>query len=92
MSKGCADAALGQRPMRRGGSPFREAMTDLMKCADFAMRNEEDAEKVFVINAGKVDPQVFRIVADKHVLDGTALLHSLHRGSNGRWGRLFSHS
>jgi len=54
------------------GKPAREVMTDLVKCADIAIGNEEDAEKVFGIQApsvdvvaGKVDPQAYRTVAEK---------------------------
>jgi 2-dehydro-3-deoxygluconokinase len=54
------------------GKPAREVMTDLVKCADIAIGNEEDAEKVFGIQApgvdvvaGNVDPQDYRIVAEK---------------------------
>jgi len=54
------------------GKPAKEVMTDLVKSADVATGNEEDAEKVFGIQApgvdvvaGKVDPQVYRVVAEK---------------------------
>jgi len=54
------------------GKPAREVMTDLVKCADIAVGNEEDAEKVFGIEApsvdvlaGKVDPHAYRTVAEE---------------------------
>jgi len=54
------------------GKPAREVMTDLVKSADIAIGNEEDAERVFGIQApsvdviaGKVDPQKYRTVAEK---------------------------
>ncbi len=54
------------------GKPAREVMTDLVKSADIAIGNEEDAEKVFGIQApsvdvaaGKVDPQAYRTVAER---------------------------
>jgi len=54
------------------GKPAREVMTDLVRCADIAIGNEEDAEKVFGIQApgvdvvaGKVNPNDYRVVAEK---------------------------
>jgi len=54
------------------GKPARDVMTDLVKCADITIGNEEDAEKVFGIQApsvdvvaGKVDQEAYRTVAEK---------------------------
>lgn len=54
------------------GKPAREVMTELVKSADIVIGNEEDAEKVFGIQApsvdvtaGKVEPQNYRMVAEK---------------------------
>jgi 2-dehydro-3-deoxygluconokinase len=54
------------------GKPAREVMTRIVECADIAIGNEEDAEKVFGIQApgadavaGKVDPNDYRVVAEK---------------------------
>lgn len=54
------------------GKPAREVMTDLVECADIAIGNEEDAEKVFGVQApgadavaGRVDPNDYRVVAEK---------------------------
>ena len=54
------------------GKPAKEVMTDLVKYADVIIGNEEDAEKVFGIqapgvdvSAGVVDPQRFRTVAER---------------------------
>lgn len=54
------------------GKPAKEVMTDLLKSADVAIGNEEDAERVFGIQVpgvdvvgGKVDPRVYRVVAEK---------------------------
>jgi 2-dehydro-3-deoxygluconokinase len=54
------------------GKTAREVMTDLVKYADIIIGNEEDAEKVFGIQApgadvtaGKVEPKNFRPVAEE---------------------------
>lgn len=54
------------------GKPAREVMTEIVRSADVVVGNEEDAEKVFGIQApsvdvtaGKVDPQSYRAVAEK---------------------------
>ena len=54
------------------GKPVKEVMTDLVKSAHVAIGNEEDAERVFGIQApdvdvvaGEVDPQKYRMVAEK---------------------------
>jgi 2-dehydro-3-deoxygluconokinase len=54
------------------GKSAREVMRDLVKSADIAIGNEEDAEKVFGIQApgvdvivGQVDPQKYRTVAEQ---------------------------
>jgi 2-dehydro-3-deoxygluconokinase len=54
------------------GEPAREVMTELVKSSDIAVGNEEDAEKVFGIQApdvdvtaGKAEPQSYRTVAEK---------------------------
>jgi 2-dehydro-3-deoxygluconokinase len=54
------------------GKPAQEVMSEIVKFADVAVGNEEDAEKVFGIKApdvdvvaGKVDPQKYRTVAVK---------------------------
>lgn len=53
------------------GTPAREVMTELVKSADILIGNEEEAEKVFGIQApgvdvvaGKVEPGSYRDVAD----------------------------
>ena len=54
------------------GKPAREVMSELVKSADIVIGNEEDAEKVFGIQApgvdviaGKVEPQKYRKVAEE---------------------------
>jgi len=54
------------------GKSAQEVMTEIVKSADIAVGNEEDAEKVFGIQApgvdvmaGKVDPLKYKIVAEK---------------------------
>ncbi|MGO9645771.1 MAG: PfkB family carbohydrate kinase [Candidatus Bathyarchaeia archaeon] len=54
------------------GKSAQEVMTEIVKSADVAVGNEEDAEKVFGIQApgvdvtaGKVDPLKYKVVAEK---------------------------
>lgn len=54
------------------GRPAKEVMTGIVKLANIVIGNEEDAEKVFDIQApgvdvvaGKVDPQKYLVVAEK---------------------------
>ncbi len=56
-----------RRKLWKWGKTAREVMTELVKYADMAICNEEDADKVFGIKAPDVDVQTGKIFAEKYL-------------------------